>query len=258
MTPVRPIVAPRVPAPPRPTLQRLDLSYGTPAENLAADEALLDLCESGAGPEVLRFWEPAAPFVVVGYANRLETEVNLGACATLAVPVFRRISGGGTVLQGPGCLNYSLVLRIDRDPALEGIATTNRYVLERLAAALSQLLGQPVDLAGDTDLVVGGRKCAGNAQRRRRHALLFHGCLLLRLDFELVTRCLPMPSRWPSYRLARTHEHFLVNLERPPGQVRDALAAEWGAHPGAFRPSAERVAGLAATRYSRTEWTRRF
>ena len=58
----------------------LDLTLPTPAENLACDEALLDAAESGAGGEALRFWESPVHFVVVGYANKVATEVN--------VPVF--------------------------------------------------------------------------------------------------------------------------------------------------------------------------
>ena len=50
---------------------RLELSLPTPAENLAADEALLDWCEAGHCAETLVFWEPREPFVVVGYANKV-------------------------------------------------------------------------------------------------------------------------------------------------------------------------------------------
>ena len=47
----------------------LDLTLPTPAENLAGDEALLDWFEENGGDGVLRFWEPANYFVVVGYAR---------------------------------------------------------------------------------------------------------------------------------------------------------------------------------------------
>src|ERR1700749_2064132 len=86
-----------------------------PAAQLAADEALLDWCEAGHGGEVMTLWEPAATFVVVGYANKVAAEVNLAACAARAVPIFRRCTGGGTVVQMSGGLNYSLILRIDEN-----------------------------------------------------------------------------------------------------------------------------------------------
>ena len=102
----------------------LDLTLPSPAENLACDEALLDWCENGKGDEVLRFWEPREHFVVVGYANKIANEVNVAACEKRGIPILRRCSGGGTVLQGPGCLNYTLVLRITDDGPLRNISAS--------------------------------------------------------------------------------------------------------------------------------------
>src|SRR5204863_6569004 len=112
----------------------------------------------------------------------------------------RRCSGGGAVLQGPGCLNYSLVLRLDSHPALHTVTGTNRFVMERNRAALESFLirGTPpqealfsksdignwkseIAVRGHTDLALGDHKFSGNAQRRRRRAVLFHGTFLLNL-----------------------------------------------------------------------------
>ena len=65
---------------PSPAVKRFDLTLPTPAENLACDEALLCQCEETGGDEILRFWEPVQPFVVVGYANAVASEVNAAAC----------------------------------------------------------------------------------------------------------------------------------------------------------------------------------
>ena len=123
-------------------MKLLDLTFPTPEENLACDEALLDWCDEGAGPEVLRFWEPQQHFVVVGHSNRIGREVKVEACREQGIPILRRCSGGGTVLQGPGCLNYSLILRIDSDPALQTVTGTNRFVMERNRAAVETLLAR--------------------------------------------------------------------------------------------------------------------
>ncbi|NDB77160.1 MAG: lipoate--protein ligase family protein [Verrucomicrobia bacterium] len=206
-------------------LRLLDLTLPTPAANLALDEALLDDCEARGGA-VLRFWESKTPFVVVGYANALVNEVNLSACETAQVPVLRRCSGGGTVLQGPGCLNYALLLEIASDPALTSVTGTNQFILNCLAKALSPLLQDSVSVQGDTDLVWRGRKFSGNAQRRRRTHLLFHGTILLNLDLPLLEKCLPLPTRQPAYRAARPHGEFIVNLPLPMSAVKRALALE--------------------------------
>src|ERR1035438_178331 len=178
-----------------------DLTLPTPEENLACDEALLDLCEAGGSEELLRFWAPPQYFVVVGYANKAATEVNLPICRELGIPVLRRCTGGGTVLQGPGVLNYSLILRTDGPRPCHSIPATNKFVLERHRDVLAALACAPVEWRGQTDLAIGGLKFAGNAQRRRRSFLLFHGTFLLHLDLSLVEKALPMPSRQPDYRV---------------------------------------------------------
>ena len=57
------------------------------------DEALLESAEAGESGEVLRFWESPVHFVVVGYANKVASEVNLPACEARGIPILRRCSG---------------------------------------------------------------------------------------------------------------------------------------------------------------------
>jgi lipoate-protein ligase A len=205
----------------------LDLTLRDPAANLACDEALLDACEDGLAPEVLRFWEPKDYFVVVGYANRVSLEVNLEACARENIGVYRRCTGGGTVLQGPDCLNYSLILRMDGDNPVQTITAANRYVMERHRQALAGALDLPVCVRGITDLAVGDRKFSGNAQRRKRKALIFHGTFLLGMDIAKVPVFLTMPSRQPDYRQGRNHQQFMMNLEAPATAIKAALREMW-------------------------------
>src|SRR5579862_4992711 len=147
----------------------------SPEENLACDEALLDFYDEQGSDGVLRFWEPLQYFVVVGYGNQVASEVNVSACEGMGVPILRRCSGGGTVLQGPGCLNYSLILKIEEGGSLGTISSANRFIMERNCAAIESTFKTPrakLKVAGHTDLVIEpdqgqGRKFSGNAQRRK-------------------------------------------------------------------------------------------
>jgi len=237
----------------------LDLTLPTPAENLACDEALLDASENGEVTGSLRFWEPQEYFVVLGYANRAASEVNFDACKQVGVPVYRRVSGGGTVLQGPGCLNYNLVLKIDSHAQLSSITSTNEFVMQRHAKVLSTTLGRPVKVQGYTDLAVGDVKFSGNAQRRKRHYLVFHGTFLLDFDLERVERYLRFPSRQPEYRQNRSHEAFLTNLNLPAATIKVALRNIWRAKPQ--RPPQapkQRIEQLVRAKYSRNDWNMKF
>lgn len=210
-------------------MKYIDATLPTAAENLACDEALLDACEAGEVDETLRFWEPTEPFVVVGYANQATRETNLEACRAHQIPVLRRCSGGGTVLQGSGCLNYSLLLRIQEDGPLRGISGTNLFIMERHQLALQQLLKGRVRIQGHTDLTLDNLKFSGNAQRRRRKFLIFHGTFLLRFDLPLIEKFLQMPSKQPDYRQNRSHVEFLTNLELSSEAVKSALMQVWNA-----------------------------
>jgi lipoate---protein ligase len=235
-----------------------DWTLGTPEENLACDEALLDLCEAGESDELLRLWALPRYFVVVGYANRTVTEVNLPFCRQFGIPVLRRCTGGGTVLQGPGVLNYSLILRIDGSRPCQSIPATNRFVLERHRDALAALVMAPVEWRGQTDLAIGGLKFCGNAQRRRRNFLLFHGSFLLHLDISLVEKALPLPSRQPEYRVNRSHTDFLINLNVPPLTLKDALTKTWNTD-GVLDPLPwDQANRYAREKYALDEWNLKF
>ena len=235
-------------------LHWLDLTLPTPAENLALDEALLRHAEAHGGA-VLRCWEAPRPFVVVGLGNALAREVNLPECTAAKVPVLRRCTGGGAVWQGPGCLNYALILPLTFATELSSVRGANEFILRRIATALAAALGEPIQLAGDTDLTWRGCKFSGNAQRRSRTHLLFHGTLLLAADWAQLARVLPTPSRAPAYRADRTHRDFLTNLPLPQATVKQALAHAWQANEALPTwPQAE-TAQLAETRYRQADWT---
>ncbi len=233
----------------------LELTLPTPVENLACDEVLLDLCEadgdsgpapSGAG--ILRFWEARDHFLVLGYSNKARTEAHLDRARQDDVPILRRCTGGGAVLQGPGCLNYSLIL-----PITAQVSETNASIMQRHAAAL----GNGVEVRGHSDLTLGDLKFSGNAQRRKRRYLLFHGSFLLNLDIERIERLLPMPSRQPDYRRHRPHREFLTNAALARRKSQDAVKHSWQATTPFTDVPHEKIAAL-AQQYASDDWTYKF
>lgn len=245
----------------------LDLTLPSPAENLALDEALLDAAEAGEIGEALRFWESPTYFVVVGYANKVASEVNVAACEARGIPIMRRCSGGGTVVQGPGCLNYAVVLRINESGPTQNITTANQHVMEHVRRAVASEIRTPnfeLRIQGHTDLVVVetdaqcslALKFSGNAQRRRKNFLLFHGTLLLNFNLSLISELLNMPSQQPDYRAGRSHDEFIMNLPLSAEAVKRALAAEWQAMESASRPP--RIPDDLLGKYQSSEWNLKF
>jgi lipoate-protein ligase A len=204
-------------------MQLLDLTLPTAEANVALDEALLESAEAAdSDQEVLRIWEAPAPMVVIGRSSKVAEEVDRAACEALGVPVLRRSSGGASIVAGPGCLMYAVMLSHARRPELARIDEAHRAVLEPLAAALvRQLPG--VMKAGTSDLVFAGRKFSGNSLRCKRQHVLYHGTLLYDFPLDLIGRLLKTPPRQPDYRQGRAHGEFVDNLPLSSAQMRAAL-----------------------------------
>lgn len=240
-------------------MRLIDTSFERPAMNLALDEVLLDSLESGRAGETLRFWEAPAPFVVLGVSQRFAEHADEAACAAAGVPVLRRCSAGGAVLQGPGSLSYTLVLRHEGRPEIAGIRGSYGYILERVAAGLRRR-GVEAQCTGISDLAVDGMKFSGNAQRRRKHGVLHHGTLLYGLDLDLLGRCLHEPDDRPDYRGQRDHAGFVRNLELSGETLRAIVREAFGVDNAVESPSREELdqaTRLAAEKYESLDWTRR-
>jgi lipoate-protein ligase A len=239
-------------------MRLLDISFRVPEENLAFDEALLDSAENGAGGESLRFWESRVPFVVIGVAQVLRQNVNVKACETDRIPVLRRCSAGGCVLQGPGCLNYTLVLSHALRPEIETIRGSYLYILGHIAETFAAR-GLAVRHLGVSDLALNGKKVSGNAQKRRRRHILHHGTLLHGMDLEPMEKYIldPDDKDRPKYRGERTHRGFVRNLDLNSRELREIVRQAFGVqdtvenpHPRELRHATE----LAEEKYAEPDW----
>jgi lipoate---protein ligase len=234
----------------------LDRTLPTLAENLALDEAILLEAEAGRQGEGLRFWEWTPLGVVLGAGCRLAEDADEAACLRDGIPILRRASGGGTVLQGDGCLSYTLVLSYERDPRLQDVRGSYGWILERVRQALADLLPN-MGHAGISDLAAADRKFSGNAQQRKRHFLLHHGTLLHHFDVNRIGDYLLLPQVQPDYRRQRNHADFVQNLPAKATELKARLRAAWEALEELSELPSETVHRLVAEKYSRPEWIRR-
>jgi lipoate---protein ligase len=124
-------------------------------------------------------------------------------------------------------------------------------------AALAAIVKSEIEIQGHTDLTSQGLKFSGNAQRRRRKFLIFHGTFLLNFDLPQVERFLLMPSKQPTYRQNRSHREFLTNLNLAPDAVKHALQTQWQANEPFTDLPMKNIEELARTKYSTAEWNLR-
>ncbi len=151
---------------------------------MALDEALL---ESAAKP-TLRFYRWQRPSLSFGYFGRY-TDVAADAAAR---DVVRRWTGGGIVLHGED-VTYGLIVPAaflhSGTPARAVYAVVHAAIVRSLPAGVSaELAAADAPKVSEAcfanavaaDVVAGGRKIAGAAQRRTRAGLLQQGSIQLR------------------------------------------------------------------------------
>ena len=186
-------------AAPRHQWRLLDTPPAPGAWNMAVDEALAESVRAG-GPPVLRFyrWKPGC--LSLGRNQPAEGRYDLARLAAHGFEVVRRPTGGRAVLHHRE-LTYSVAVP---DTALgsprAAYAAINRALvagLRRLgvAAALQPETGRRAPAPSlapcfaepvEGEVVAGGRKLVGSAQRRLEGVLLQHGSLPIHDDQRLV------------------------------------------------------------------------
>lgn len=204
----------------------LDLKPRNPYLALAIDEALAAHMVEQKLSGGLRLWSNPLS-IVLGRSDKLEHNLaeSYGAlqCSQKRAhwqnrpPVMRRLSGGGAVLHGPGNLNYSIFVSLDRYPELYPLRVSYALLLGVVRKAL-EAQGLNAELRGQSDIVIQDErgvflKVSGNAQFRRRGALVLHGTLITRPELiHQVGDYLRHPPREPEYRAGRAHHEFLTHL----------------------------------------------
>ena len=241
-------------------MQYLDLTLSSITENLALDEALLNdadrMTHSAPEGELLRIWESPTIAVVVGRGTQVEKEIDCQACEQDGVPILRRCSGGTSVVAGPGCLMYAVLISYAGKPELRSVDAAHEYVMSRMKSGLSEL-SNDVAFRGLCDLTVGEMKFSGNALRCKRNFFLYHGTVLYDFSLNLISKYLATPPREPAYRKGRDHASFVTNFPSSAQTIKKVIRDCWNAQTQVSHWPRQMTRELVNERYSQSSWNRR-
>lgn len=226
-----------------------------PAANVALDEALLESAEAGdQTDETLRLWQPDSPVVVIGRSSKIREEVNLEFCSENRIPVFRRSSGGASIVTAPGCLMYAVLLSYQKRPQLRMLDHAHEFVMRQMQRSLSTI-GVETEFQGTCDLTIDDRKISGNALRCKKQWMVYHGTMICKsMDVSLISDCLRSPERQPEYRAGRSHEEFIARIPVSTTQLADSIAATWDATETLDTWPTELTRQLVKTKYTTQAW----
>ena len=177
---------------------------------LACDDILLDLCEEDPGrrgPARLESRRPTLSLRGTRTASWMRSVWT--PVSARAIPLYRRTSGGGTVVQGPGCLNYSAHSAYGTRSGTRQHLIDQRLRSGTYRSDIGKLTGATVDASGSHGPCHRRAEVLGQCTTAegKRGSLPRH-VPPRRSIIDLIEELLPMPTHQPEYREGRSHGDF--------------------------------------------------
>ena len=173
-----------------------------PFFNIAAEEFVVKNIDD----EVFMLWDNTDCLVVGKHQNTI-AEINFPFVNAHQIPVLRRISGGGTVFQGCGNLNYSFITHVKE--------SENKVDFQKATGPLVRFLntlGVEAKLSGKSSLSIGDKKISGNAAHLHRGTILHHGTLLFDADLDLVNESIRVTQDKYSSKAIASNRAEITNV----------------------------------------------
>lgn len=172
-----------------------------PYFNIAAEEFLIKTLEEPC----FMLWQNTSSIIVGKHQNPWR-EVNMAFLLANNIPVIRRISGGGTVYQDLGNLNYSFI-DMGETESLVNFPKYSRPILDLL-----QKLKVDAQLEGKSDLKIDGKKFSGNASHVYKNKILHHGTLLFNSDLNLLNESIKIGKTYITDKAVSSNRSEVTNI----------------------------------------------
>ncbi|MCG8580635.1 MAG: lipoate--protein ligase [Bacteroidales bacterium] len=150
-----------------------------PAFNLATEEYLLRHSNND-----VFFLYTNSPSIIVGKHQNTLSEINYRYVNDNKIPVFRRLSGGGTVYHDNYNLNFCFI-QTGKKGDLVNFAKYSEPILLALRS-----LGINATFGKRHDIQIEGKKISGNASHVYKNRVMHHGTLLFNSDLSILNNSL--------------------------------------------------------------------
>lgn len=161
------------------TMNGLISTTNNPAFNLATEEYLL----RHSNKDVF-FLYTNSPSIIVGKHQNTLAEINYTYVNENNLPVYRRLSGGGTVYHDENNLNFCFI-----QSGKKGELVNFERYSEPILLALKEL-GINATFGKRHDIQIEGKKVSGNASHVYKNRVMHHGTLLYNSDLDILNNSL--------------------------------------------------------------------
>ncbi|MFW9944461.1 MAG: biotin/lipoate A/B protein ligase family protein [Candidatus Sifarchaeia archaeon] len=224
-------------------------------QSLAIEEALAKVSSHSSDvANTLRIWK-ADRAVVIGRFQCIHKELDIRYCQEGSIAIARRFTGGGTVYQDKGNLNFTICADQKESYVPKRLPQLYKRFVGEIAYQL-QKIGIPARFdAQRSCLRIQQKKITGTAGWIKQGISFIHGTLLINADLSLLNRCLRIPLDQPVYlrngkktRCLESKRDTVTNIieEVPEAPSEGEIAA-------AIIRSVEEVAGTSIVRGSLTK-----
>lgn len=175
------------------------LTYNLPDISIMESAAKFDSC----------VWQPEETYIVLGRANEEELSVFSGNALEDNIRIYKRPSGGESVVLTPNMIVFSLklnIVRLNRPRHIFEII--NKYLID----SFTEIGVNNLESKGISDLSINNRKILGSSMYLKNNILFYHAVLNVKEDISIISKYLRHPKREPDYRAGRDHSEFVTSM----------------------------------------------
>ena len=154
-------------------------------------------------------WIPNKTYLILGRSNNVENSLIIDKLKKDRIKVFKRPSGGETVVLTPKTLVISATI------ISEELKNTRKYFRVFNQKIIDVLCKHGIDglsHKGISDIALNNRKVLGSAIYRTKGKLFYHSVLNVSEPVSTIEKYIKHPSREPDYRNGRKHLEFVTSL----------------------------------------------
>lgn len=154
-------------------------------------------------------WIPDKTYLILGRSNNVENSLIQGRIKKDSIKVFKRPSGGETVVLTSKMLVISVVI------ISEELKHTRKYFSvfnQKIIDVLKKHEINNLSHKGISDIALNNKKVFGSAIYRTKGKLFYHSVLNVSEPVSTIEKYIKHPSREPDYRNGRKHSEFVTSL----------------------------------------------
>ena len=156
----------------------IEIATYSAAMNMAIDHAILDAVAAGTSPPTIRFYRWKDGGISLGNGQNASI-VNLEACQAAGIACVRRPTGGNAVYHHQEDITYSVIAPkhlFGDEKSTGAFRIAYKTICSWIVEALADL-EIAARFYGKNDVLVDGKKVAGNAQYPDKEIFLQHGSI---------------------------------------------------------------------------------